>query len=93
MCYLVSEDNKEAVDIKNGDMVMEIVWIIGILAAFVLGAHIRQPFAAAKRADYPPPPAAPDEKDGAGQKKREEERIRQLNNILNYTGKEQNGED
>jgi hypothetical protein len=73
---------------------MEIAFIIGILAAFILGAYIRQPFNAVKRADFPPPPAAPYESGrDTDQKKREEDRIQQLNNMLNYTGKEQSGED
>lgn len=73
---------------------MEIVWIIGIFGAFILGAHIRQPFAAVKRADIPPPPAAPTEDSReTDKKKREEERIQQLNNMLRFTGKEQDGED
>lgn len=72
---------------------MEITFAIAILAAFALGAYIRQPFAVAKRAG-PPPPAAPDEPGrDPDRRKRDDDRIQQLNNMLNYTGKEQSGED
>ena len=73
---------------------METVWIFGILGAFVLGAYIRQPFALIKRAEVPPPPAAPiEESSETDKKKREDDRIQQLNNMLRFTGKEQDGED
>jgi hypothetical protein len=69
-----------------------VVWIIGILIAFVLGAYVRAPFSFKKEAQQViPPPAAPpeltpEEKESI---RRENEREEQLRNMLAFNGKVQ----
>jgi hypothetical protein len=71
---------------------MDIICIIAILAAFLLGAYIRQPFSIIKRPDPPASPAEikkPESKDEEEKQKQEEDRLKQLQNMLNYIGKGQ----
>lgn len=72
---------------------MDSIWIIAILIAFILGAHIRAPFSFPKKeaGQVIPPPAAPPELSPEEQEsiRRENERQEQLRNMLKFIGKDQ----
>ena len=63
---------------------MDIVTMIAVIAAFLLGAYIRKPFKLweAKEARPQPQSEAPEEAEGLTLE-------RQLNNMMNYNGKPQ----
>ncbi|MEN6421643.1 MAG: hypothetical protein ABFD76_06805 [Smithella sp.] len=65
---------------------MEIAWVIGILAAFILGAYIRAPFPIVKKKQLPEP--VPTEEELTALKEKEEaekEEAEHLQSILGYT--------
>jgi uncharacterized protein YlxW (UPF0749 family) len=76
---------------------MEIAWIIGILAAFVIGAYIRQPFVLVKKnTEQPQAKETPEEAEPSEEEKKrlkkEKNRIGQLENMLSYIGRSQDDE-
>jgi hypothetical protein len=68
---------------------MDIVYVIGLLAAFLLGAYVRKPF---EREVKPTDITEPPKTDDAAARKEEKKR-KQLENLLAYTGREQKHED
>lgn len=71
------------------DATMEnIIFAAAMIAAFILGAYIRKPFAVIKRKEAPKPQEAV----VVEEEKHEKEVMEDIQKLLRYTGREKGGE-